>query len=276
MKIDELLPRVKNTELEILCTIDEFCKKNNINYSLAYGTLIGAVRHKGFIPWDDDIDLWMSRNDYNKFIELWLQNPVDGYVLQNTDLDPDFTQNFTKIRKDNTAFIQSEEEKQRRYHKGIFVDIFPLDRVSETKAGKIKQKIYAALTMLFYRKFSPPNERGLKKAASEFILHIVPRSKYDDLRKHFERRYLSLCGDSSCQLISNSTFDSLSKYYDSDLMDSFVELQFECKNFSAVSKWDHALKVEYGDYMKLPDKKEQVWKHNPIYIDFEHNYCNKG
>lgn len=135
MKIDELLPEVKKIELEILCVIDEFCKKNNICYSLAYGTLIGAIRHKGFIPWDDDIDLWMPRSDYNRFIELWLKDPVEGYILQNTDLESDFNQNFTKIRKDNSAFIQSEEEKQRCYHKGIFVDIFPLDRVAKTKAG---------------------------------------------------------------------------------------------------------------------------------------------
>lgn len=274
MKIDELLPEVKKIEVEILCVIDDFCKKNNICYSLAYGTLIGAIRHKGFIPWDDDIDLWMSRDDYNRFIESWLKNPVEGYILQNTDLESDFNQNFTKIRKDNSAFIQSEEEKQKHYHKGIFVDIFPLDRVSKTKVGIVKQKIYAVLTMLFYRKFSPPNERGLKKIISKMLLTIVPKSQYDNLRKYFEKKYLSLCGDQTCKFISNSTYECLNLYYDFDMMDTFVDLEFEGKRFPAVAKWDHALKVEYGDYMKLPPKEERVWKHNPLLINFEKNYSN--
>lgn len=274
MNIDELLPEVKKTEFEILCVIDEFCKKNDIKYSLAYGTLIGAVRHKGFIPWDDDIDLWMSRKDYEKFIDLWLQSPIDGYIIQNTDLENDFTQNFTKIRKDNSAFIQSEEEKKKKYHKGIFVDIFPLDRVSKTKFGRIRQVVFASLMMLFYRKFSPPEEKGLKKFISKAILFIVPKSQYEKFRKYFEKKYLSVCGDSTCKLMCGSTYSGLNRQYDSDLLDSFVYLPFEDKEFSVVSKWEHALTIQYGDYMQFPPKNEQVWKHNPISIDFKNNYEN--
>ena len=272
MNNEETLKEVKKTELNILSTGDDFCRKNNINYSLAYGTLLGAVRHKGFIPWDDDIDIWMTRKNYNKFIKTWEQNPVQGYILQNTDLEEDFSQNFTKIRKDNTAFIQTEEEKTTNYHKGIFIDIFPLDRVAKTPSKIAVQKFYAMLTMLFYRKYAPPTEKGLKKYISKFFLRIVPKSKYENARKHFENRYLSLSGDVDCSWLSNSTYIDLSIYYDSDMMDDYTFLQFEGRNFMSVSNWDHALKMQYGDYMQLPPEKDRVWKHHPIFIDLKNNY----
>lgn len=272
MNKEETLKEVKKAELNILSTVDDFCKKNNIKYSLAYGTLLGAVRHKGFIPWDDDIDIWMTRENYNKFIRVWEQNPVQGYILQNTDLEEDFSQNFTKIRKDNTAFIQTEEEKTTNYHKGIFIDIFPLDRVAKTPSKIAVQKLYAMLTMLFYRKYVPPTEKGLKKHISEFFLKIVSKSKYENARKYFENKYLFLSGDVDCSWLSNSTYRDLSIYYDSDMMDNYTFLQFEGRNFMSVSKWDHALKMQYGDYIQLPPEEDRVWKHHPIFIDLNNNY----
>lgn len=272
MNKEETLKEVKKAELNILSTVDDFCQKNNIKYSLAYGTLLGAVRHKGFIPWDDDIDIWMTRENYNKFIRAWEQNPVQGYILQNTDLEEDFSQNFTKIRKDNTAFIQTEEEKTTNYHKGIFIDIFPLDRVAKTPSKIAVQKLYAMLTMLFYRKYAPPTEKGLKKYISGFFLKIVPKSKYENARKYFENKYLFLSGDVDCSWLSNSTYRDLSIYYDSDMMDDYTFLQFEGRNFMSVSKWDHALKMQYGDYMQLPPEEDRVWKHHPIFIDLNNNY----
>lgn len=272
MNKEETLKEVKKAELNILSTVDDFCQKNNIKYSLAYGTLLGAVRHKGFIPWDDDIDIWMTRENYNKLIRAWEQNPVQGYILQNTDLEEDFSQNFTKIRKDNTAFIQTEEEKTTNYHKGIFIDIFPLDRVAKTPSKIAVQKLYAMLTMLFYRKYAPPTEKGLKKYISEFFLKIVPKSKYENARKYFENKYLFLSGDVDCSWLSNSTYRELSIYYDSDMMDDYTFLQFEGRNFMSVSKWDHALKMKYGDYMQLPPEEDRVWKHHPIFIDLNNNY----
>ena len=122
---DQLQRQIWATEQEILDVIHQVCTEYGLRYSLAYGTLIGAVRHKGFIPWDDDIDLMMPREDYEKLLAIWNEAAPKGYILQNTRTDPDFTQNFTKIRKDHTTFLQGESEREKHYHKGIFVDIFP-------------------------------------------------------------------------------------------------------------------------------------------------------
>ena len=100
----EELRKLQLVQLDILNVIDDFCVKNNIKYSIAYGTILGAVRHGGFIPWDDDLDICMLREDYDKFIELWKDS--DEYILQNHNTDRDFTQSFTKIRKTNTSFVQ--------------------------------------------------------------------------------------------------------------------------------------------------------------------------
>lgn len=111
---DQLQQQIWATEQEILDVIHQVCTEHGLRYSLAYGTLIGAVRHKGFIPWDDDIDLMMPREDYEKLLVIWNQSAPKGYILQNTRTDSDFTQNFTKIRKDHTTFLQDEAERTKQ------------------------------------------------------------------------------------------------------------------------------------------------------------------
>ena len=113
---------VWKTELEIIDEIHRICLENNLKYSLAYGTLLGAVRHQGFIPWDDDIDIMMPREDYNKLLSIWNTAAKKEFIIQNKGVEPNFTQNFTKIRKNNTAYVQDDYELKRPYHTGIFVD----------------------------------------------------------------------------------------------------------------------------------------------------------
>ena len=95
---DQVQRQIWATEQEILDVIHQICTEHGLRYSLAYGSLIGAMRHKGFIPWDDDIDIMMPREDYEKLLVIWNQSAPKGYILQNTRTDSDFTQNFMKIR----------------------------------------------------------------------------------------------------------------------------------------------------------------------------------
>ena len=112
--------RIWDTEMEVLDVIDKVCRENGLKYSLAYGSMIGVVRHGGFIPWDDDMDIWMLREDYEKFIGIWENNPVDGYFLLRQETSPEYPQNFAKIRKCNTAFVSAgETRKNKEYLKQI-------------------------------------------------------------------------------------------------------------------------------------------------------------
>ena len=100
--MDTQLRRLQLMQLEILKVIDTICQKHQIAYSLYGGTLLGAIRHKGFIPWDDDLDICMSRTEYERFLRVWEEEKPQGYLIQNKENTPSFTQSFTKIRKEHT------------------------------------------------------------------------------------------------------------------------------------------------------------------------------
>lgn len=269
-EISKKLSQVKKIELEILSVVHNFCSEHNLKYSLAYGTLLGAVRHKGFIPWDDDIDIWMPREDYKKFIKLWSNNPVEGYILQTPYNEPEFTQNFSKIRKNNTTYLQSGEE-HLTYHKGIFIDIFPLDRIAATSFKRKMQNLDAVFMMLYARKFIPENETGIKKLISKIALSVIPKSMYEFLKLKFEKKIIRKSSQSAGYKYFGSMM-SLSKLsYSSNMFEDMVTLFFEHKEFMVTPIYNEVLTKFYGDYMKLPPVDQRVWAHHPVLIDFENN-----
>lgn len=140
--MDDQLRQLQLTQLEMLKLFDKICQEHGIAYSLYAGTLLGAVRHKGFIPWDDDLDVCMSRKNYDRFLKVWEETKHDGYLLQNKENSPAFSQSFSKIRKEHSTFLQSEKEAGC-YHTGIFIDIFPLDRVPTRKKQYLRFCWYA-------------------------------------------------------------------------------------------------------------------------------------
>ncbi len=270
-KIDnyEELRKLQLTQVEILKDIDEFCVANNIPYSIAFGTVLGAVRHGGFIPWDDDVDICMLREDYNRFISLWKDN--DKYLLQNHSTNPDFTQTFTKIRKRNTAFVQTTDVG-KDFHKGIFVDIFPFDRVAE---GGVKRKIQilnSVLYALYSRGYTPKNNGTLMRLCSSIILKLKPKSKYDAAAQKQLKKLTKYNHNKKLKIYSVSTFGNMKKEYDSDLFENLSRIKYENITVSVFNKYDQFLSYFYGDYMKLPPVSERNWTHRPIKIDFEHEY----
>lgn len=124
------LDEVKKIQLEILAYIDSFCKKNNISYFINYGTLLGAVRHKGFIPWDDDIDISMDRKYYNMFIEKFNQDS-SKYKILSLDTDKAYFNNFIKVVDTTTKIVDNRNYKT--FSCGVFVDIFPMDKFNDKK-----------------------------------------------------------------------------------------------------------------------------------------------
>lgn len=268
--IDELLPRVKETELEILSMVDAFCRKNNIKYSIAYGTMIGAIRHKGFIPWDDDIDIFMLREDYDRFILIWQDKHPEGFILENKDTNRNFTQSFTKIRKEHTTFLQSGEENAK-YHTGIFIDVFPMDRVANSDFLQKINFINVCFYFLFCREFASDHDGKLMNILCKFILGIVPKKLYPKMRKKYLKRIIKY-NDTHNQLVSYDTFGDAKIHFKSDLFDNITEVEFESHKYMCFNEYEEFLIRQYGDYMQLPPEEERVWKHHPILIDFEHNY----
>lgn len=269
-KVQSQIQQVWATEQEILDVIHEVCTENGLHYSLSYGTLIGAVRHGGFIPWDDDIDLVMPREDYEKLLAIWNEAAPKEYILQNTRTDGDFTQNFTKIRKNHTTFLQDNAEREKNYHKGIFVDIFPGDRVAPGKISRTVQYIFCAVNLLYTRGFTSGS--GGIIGVVEKVLLKVPARFHGKLRSMSEKIIRKWNGNANLMYFFPSTINSAKKYYPADLFSNLKTIIYCNKKYSCVSNPDAFLRVDYGNYMELPPEEERVWKHHPIIIDFNHNY----
>ena len=269
--MDELQIKLWQTEQQILDVFHEVCVKNHLRYSLAYGTLLGAVRHKGFIPWDDDVDVMMPREDYDRLIGIWRTEAPRGYLLETDRSTDDFVNTFAKIRKDHTTFLQFESEKAEKHHKGIFVDIFPMDRRAKGMASQSIQYGLNAISLLYNRGYVS-GSGGLTVAAEKLLLKIVPKSAYRRLSLSAGERARRWNGSPAAEYISPCTIRDCRRYYPADLFEEFTELEFQGKRYSAVKKYREFLSIRYGDYMKLPPEEERVWKHRPLLVDFEHNY----
>ena len=269
--MDEKLKQLQATMLEMLKLVDKICRENDIKYSLCSGTLLGAVRHKGFIPWDDDLDIRMTRDNYDKFLAVWEKLRPEGYELQNKENTPRFPQSFTKIRKNNTAFVQHEWEKGL-YHTGIFIDVFPLDRIPKGKISK-NLFLYRSYKYLMYTRENLYSEENRKiKLAMSLIMKLTShkhrmryRSKYIAWIKKFEE-------DNSLKCIGIEMPSMLKIEFPSNIADEYVDLEFEGQRFMCFKKWHEFLSTMFGDYMKLPPEEERSWQHHPLVLDFEHSW----
>lgn len=267
------LRRVQLEQLGILKLIHGICMENGIKYSLYAGTLLGAVRHQGAIPWDDDLDICMLRPDYDRFIRIWQAQGPAGYILQNKENAPKFTQGFTKIRKDHTTFLQSEAEIGA-YHTGIFVDIFPIDRIPEGKWAQTLFRWDCSRYQLLTREHLPEKANAVVKCVAKVLLGWV--KDRPGQRQKLLRRIARHANDPGLPTIAIETFDTLNTLYPADLLDEVVPLRYEDAAFLCFKDWDLYLRRKYGDYMQPPPEKDRVWKHHPIRIDFDHNYEELG
>lgn len=265
----DVLRKLQLTQLEILKVVDDFCSKNNIRYSIAYGTILGAVRHGGFIPWDDDLDICMPRADYDKFISLW--RDTDEYLLQNHDTNLDFTQSFTKIRKRNTAFVL-KTDLGFDFHKGIFLDIFPFDKVPHNKLKRNMQIINVVLYNLFTRGYAPNKNGAVVKCVSNIILKLTPKSRYYKLSKKYLKKICKYNKYSNLKFADMSVINTMRMYYDEDIFDNMKKIKFEDSEFNVLNKFKYFLSIRYGDYMAFPPEEEQTWYHHPVHISFDKEY----
>ena len=264
----DYLKNVWEVELTILNEIDRVCKKNGLKYSLAYGTLLGAVRHGGFIPWDDDIDLMMPRNDYNRLSELWEEEAGSDFIIQDKAREQNYTQNFMKIRKDNTAYVQQESELTHPYHTGIFVDIFPAERLAPEGISRKLQRIACMINLLYSREFTS----GSKYELVEKILLRLPRfirMKIWSFTEGFIQKWSDLQSE---QYFFPCTFEDIFKLYPANMFDKMNNIIFCDNEYMCVADPEVPLTLAYGNYMALPPENERVLTHHPLVVRFDSNY----
>lgn len=236
------LRRQQMRMLHILSEIDRICKKHNISYWLSSGTLIGAVRHGGFIPWDDDLDIEMMRDDYDKLMSILPAELPPHLALQNHETDPTYFYFYAKIR-DRQSILEEGNRYDRIWkEKGIYIDIFPLERqtiplhrISEATVGHM-YKVWRTST---------DDKQSIKKVMRIF---------------HFNRKYVFpllrlLCRLSNTKVITSAMgIPYHNPRYEADIF-PLATHTFEGHTFPVPRNYDRMLRLMYGNYMQLPPEE---------------------
>lgn len=247
--------KVQNVILEVMSYIDLICRKNNIIYYIMGGTALGAVRHDGFIPWDDDLDIFMTPDQYKKFATIFNNASDNRYILQEWRPTPDCLE-YAKVRKNGTAFIEHSFRHRKDLHQGIYVDIMILHKVKDNllieKLVYYKSK-FAMLYALSQREWKPKNKwqkialGALKVLPAKSICEWCYKGiyKYDNLTEGY--RY--------CYWLTPAKFTA--GLFDKSFFEKYIDIKFEDKLFMAPYRIKEYLSYRYGDYMKLPSKQQQ-------------------
>ena len=257
----------QDISLEILKVIADICDKNSLRYSLIYGTLLGAIRHNGFIPWDDDVDIMMPRPDYEKLLKYFKVHISDYDHLRvfNREECKEYPYILTRV-SDDRYFIDMQNEKP--YGMGVFVDIYPYDGLGNEKNSAIKLALKGDhLSSMVYQStrdhFALETTTSLFRKLIKFPVYLVAKLIGKDF---FQDRLEKLAGiikyDESIFVgplvwLKGGEEDVFPKEW----FDELIDHSYGKYSFKIPAQYDLVLKHIYGDYMKLPPKEDQVGHH---------------
>lgn len=253
---DEALKEIHKKELEILEVFAQLCDKLNLKYTLSSGTLLGAVRHKGFIPWDDDVDVAMPREDYEILIKEANKHLPEGYFLEHFSTEKNCYNYYAKLKDSNTTWIEDVTGIMPSTNQGMYVDIFPIDRFTNPKDLKKFRK-----KTLFYNRlrtfYFPHNKRGsfINKCIALFV--FCPLARIIGLNKinRMHDKLMQSFGNGNYTTADTLVNDSVTDY---KVFEEYTTIEFEGKQFRCIKDYDTYLKFLYNDYMTIPPKEKQL------------------
>ncbi|MEE1198064.1 MAG: LicD family protein [Acutalibacteraceae bacterium] len=274
---DDKIKGIQAVLLEMLTDFDDLCRKNNLTYFLVGGSALGAVRHKGFIPWDEDLDIGMPREDYERFSEIFLKACSEKYWLQSIEQSKLYDLTFMKIRKKGTRYVELFETEPE--HAGVFMDIYPLDNVPDNKFarffhGMISDFLYLCCSCVRVHKKKNrfleylDDKRAIRlvkiKAFLGFCLSFFSLHKWCVIADKWSKKYKN----NNSKLVS---FPCGRKHYFGEICTraSFLpvkETVFEDKKFYIMNNPHEYLGGLYGDYMEIPDVSKRE-RHSVLELD---------
>ena len=275
--MENLIEQLKTAELKLFKNFIEICNNYNLKYFLLGGSCLGAVRHKGFIPWDDDIDVGMPRSDYNKFLEIAQNELPENIFLQTYETDSEYPMNFAKLRNGNTTFIEKSTSKLKINH-GIWIDIFPLDGISDNNLRQslllMKYSLYSyGISQVFY--FEKKKTHIALKQIVKIIIKKATKIIYSDIKKTVKKRekLMQKYSYDDSKLIANyggawGKREIVPKEY----FGNGVKGIFEGIEVMLPEDYDKYLTSLYGDYMTPPPPEKRVGHHYYTVLDIEKSY----
>ena len=255
---EEKMQRLREINMEMLIEIDRICRKNNINYSIDGGVLIGAVRNGKFVPWDNDSDVNMLRSEYEKFFEACKKDlDTEKFFLQDFRTDKNYRWGFSKLRYNNSVWLMPGQDKTN-WHKGIFVDIFVYDGVPDNYLlRRIHLFICYCIRKGLYSFFGRVNATSSLLRIWYKMLYCVPRS----LWVAFFNVMVKLSNLKRHELVRHLTYPNRKeiKYgLPRECFDEYIDIEFEGHTFKCFKNFDLYLRSWYDDYMELPPEEERV------------------
>ena len=263
MQDNEYPQNVQSVCFEILNEFNRICTKHNLTYFLDFGTLLGAIRHEGFIPWDDDLDVAMLRDDYDKFISIVNDEIDDRFYFDSMNTDSVYFEGFAKIRRNNTRFLKYDHALREYPNLGIWIDIFPLDYCPNDKTKEFimwKRSLNFNRNLICSKTAKYKSLMSLRSILKKTVLFFVPLRLLLFNRKKLERRYYK-----KTQYL-NSTHQPELVSYDVNWFSSCKMVNFCGKEFPVPFGYNEILTKLYGSYMNLPPIEERK-THQPECIE---------
>lgn len=250
------LRKLQMIQLDMLCEVDRICKKCDIKYNIIAGTLLGAVRHKGYIPWDDDADVALLRSEYERFREACkTELNHDKFYFQDHTNTEGYRWGYGKLRRKDTLFLR-EHQEEMPYEQGVFIDVFPLDSVPDNKI--LRSCMNFRCFVLRKLMWAPVGAKASSNRLQKFVYKLLSKlpysyvyGKYDklvEIRRRKDSKWVRILTFPT----PNKEYAYLRKWYESS-----EDILFENKYFQGIKEWDEYLTFKFGDYMKLPEEKDR-------------------
>ncbi len=261
---NEQLIQLHKIQLNMLMEVRRICNKYHIKYSLIGGTLLGAIRHQGYIPWDDDADVGMLRKDYEKFRKITkIELDSKKYYFQDDRNTKEYRWGYGKLRCKNTLFCR-ENQEHLNFGQEVFIDIFPLDYVPDN----MMLRIVHMFRCFCIRKslWSPVGAVSEKKWLKRSIYKILSRIPKEIIFNHY---YKLIKTRKKSNTVRINLFPTHRPYgFPKFFFEELKEVYFEGEKFLGTAHYDEYLRIKYGNYMKIPSK-EQQFVHPVVAIKLE-------
>lgn len=260
--------------LEITLVFKDFCEKHGLLFYLCGGGCIGAIRHKGFIPWDDDIDVFMPREDYEKLCRLWAEEmDEDKYRLSRSSAESFERSQLTAITDEETTFIKERQMDLEVAH-GVRLEVLPLDGCPSGRFKRKMQLFWGLVYQIYINQEAPTSKGKLLNLIGRAMLFVVPGWKLRYRMAHMAERKMTKYPISDCDYITELCvrYNYMVNEYPKEIFASAVYKEFEGEMLPLPVGYDEYLHMAFGDYMKLPPEEDRVPSHDGICIDLENSY----